>query len=180
MVDIFAFTTHLLEEIQDFVMEQLMLGLTMSQIMTKHRQHVKNTMLKTCELNRDMLFTEQDVKVLFGKLVKETYQLHKKDAQNVSIWVQQNTNSVFYYQKTRVEVDGGLIGQNMPFILGIQTSRQKDMMGRCKIGCTKPKCDLIHYGFHYILNEFGHFYHRETSQSLNEQGPIVTNSELVH
>jgi hypothetical protein len=110
--------------------------------------------------------------VLFGKLVKETYLLHKKDAKNVCIWVQQNTNSVFYYQKTKVEVDGGFIGQNMPFILGIQTSRSKDMMGSCKIG-TKPKCDLIHYGFHYILNEFGHFYHGIVVNSLMNKDQLL-------
>ncbi len=42
--------------------------------------------------------------------------------------VQQNTNSMFYYQETRVEVDGGLTGQNMPFTLGIQTPWQREMM----------------------------------------------------
>jgi hypothetical protein len=26
-----------------------------------------------------------------------------------------------------------------------------------------PKCVLIHFGFHFILNEFGHFYHGETN-----------------
>jgi hypothetical protein len=31
-----------------------------------------------------------------------------------------------------------------------------------------------------ILNEFGHFYHGETSQPPSEQGLVVTNSELVH
>jgi hypothetical protein len=49
-------------------MEQLSLGLTVSQIMAKHRQHVKNIMLETCELNRDMFFTKQNVKVLSRKL----------------------------------------------------------------------------------------------------------------
>jgi hypothetical protein len=28
---------------------------------------------------------------------------------------------MFYYQEIGVKVDGGLIGQNMPFTLGIQT-----------------------------------------------------------
>ncbi len=42
--------------------------------------------------------------------------------------VQQNTNSMFYYQEISVEVDGGLIGQNMPFTLGIQKPWQKEMM----------------------------------------------------
>ncbi len=43
-------------------------------------------------------------------------------------WVQQNTNSMFYYQKFGVKVNGGLIGQHMPFILGIQTPWQREMM----------------------------------------------------
>jgi hypothetical protein len=35
---------------------------------------------------------------------------------------------MFYYQEIGVEVDGGFIGQIMPFIKGIQTSWQKEMM----------------------------------------------------
>jgi len=35
---------------------------------------------------------------------------------------------MLYYQETRIEVDGGLIGQNMPFTFGIQTSWQREMM----------------------------------------------------
>jgi hypothetical protein len=42
--------------------------------------------------------------------------------------VQQNKNSMFYYQEIRVEMDGGLIRQNMPFTLGIQKPWQKEMM----------------------------------------------------
>ncbi len=41
---------------------------------------------------------------------------------------------------------------------------------------TTPKCILIHY----IFNEFGHFYHGETSQPLSEQGPSATDIELIH
>jgi len=43
MGDRFAFAANLLEEIKDFVMEQLRLGLTMFQIMANHRQHVKKS-----------------------------------------------------------------------------------------------------------------------------------------
>jgi hypothetical protein len=35
---------------------------------------------------------------------------------------------VFYYQETKVEVNGGFIGKNMPFILGIQTPWRREMM----------------------------------------------------
>ncbi len=44
------------------------------------------------------------------------------------MWVKQNINLMFYYQEIGVEVDGGLTGQNMFFILGIQTLWQKEMM----------------------------------------------------
>jgi hypothetical protein len=71
----------------------------MSQIMVKHSQHVKNIMLGTRELNKDMFLIEQDVKVLSWKLVQETYQLHKNNVKSVRMWVQQNTNSMLYYEK---------------------------------------------------------------------------------
>jgi hypothetical protein len=73
--------------IKDFVMDRLKLGLIVFQIMLKHWQHVKNIMLGTCELNRDMFFTKQHVKVLFRKLVQEIYQLHKNNAKIVCMWV---------------------------------------------------------------------------------------------
>jgi hypothetical protein len=88
--------------------------------MLKHWQHVKNIMLGTCELNRDMFFTKQHVKVLFKELVQKIYQLHKNNAKNMCMWVQQNINLMFYYQEIGVEVDGDFIRQIMPFIKGIQ------------------------------------------------------------
>jgi hypothetical protein len=41
------------------------------------------------------------------------------------MWVQQNTNSVFYYQKTRVDVDGGLPKHNMVFHFGYPNTMAK-------------------------------------------------------
>jgi hypothetical protein len=43
---------------------------------------------------------------------------------------------------------------------------------------TTPKCVPVHFGFHHILSEFGHFYHGETSQA-SEWGPITMDSELI-
>jgi len=42
------------------------------------------------------------------------------------------------------------------------------------------KCILIHFGFHYILSEFGHFYHGKINQPLNEWVLVVMDNELVH
>jgi hypothetical protein len=71
MGDRSTFVTHLSQEIKDFIVEQLRLSLTMFQIMAKHKQHVKNIMLGTSELNKNMFLT--NARVLFGKLVQETY-----------------------------------------------------------------------------------------------------------
>ena len=75
-----------------------------------------------------MFLTKQDVKVLSGKLVQETYQQHKNNVKSVHMWVQQNTKLMFYYQETKVEVDGHFTRQSMPFTLSIQTPWQKEMM----------------------------------------------------
>jgi hypothetical protein len=45
---------------------------------------------------------------------------------------------------------------------------------------TTQKCVLIHSRFHYILNEFGHFYHGEIGQPFSERELVATDSELVH
>jgi len=74
------------------------------------------------------------------------------------MWVQQNTNSMFYYQDIRVKVDGGLIGQNMPFIMGIQTLWRREMIiehghqGGVTVDATfgTNKKKVIHYVLHII------------------------------
>jgi hypothetical protein len=58
MGGIYIFVVHLSQQIKDFVMEKLKLGFTMSQIMAKHKEHVKNIMLVTCELNKYMFIIE--------------------------------------------------------------------------------------------------------------------------
>ncbi len=66
---------------------------------------------------------------------------------------------MFYYQETGVEVDGGLTGQNMFFILRIQTLWQKEMMvelghqggvvGDARFGTNDKK--VIHTFWYLIL-----------------------------
>jgi hypothetical protein len=73
-----------------------------------------------------MFLTKQNVMVLSRKLAQETYQQHKNNVKSVHMWVQQNTNSMFYYQEIGVEANGGLTRQNMPFTLGIQTPWQRE------------------------------------------------------
>jgi hypothetical protein len=49
-----------------------------------------------------------------------------------------------------------------------------------KVTTITSKCVIVHFRFHWILSEFGHFYHAETGQPLSEQGPVVTGSESIH
>jgi phosphoribosylformimino-5-aminoimidazole carboxamide ribonucleotide (ProFAR) isomerase len=65
---------------------------------------------------------------LARKLAKETYKKHENDAKNVQMWVSKNKDKVFFYQESKVEVEGTLQGCNMSFIISIQTEWQKEMM----------------------------------------------------
>jgi hypothetical protein len=67
----------IITKIKDFLMEQLKFELIMSQIMEKHKQHVKNIMLERCELNRNMILT----KLLMLKCYLEN-------------WLKKNTNYI--------------------------------------------------------------------------------------
>jgi hypothetical protein len=78
---------------------------------------------------------------MVGKLAKETYKKHKNDAQSVQMWVIENKDKVFFYQKSGLQVHGGLQGSNMPFTIGIQTDWQREMMLRC--GHMKMVCLLM-------------------------------------
>jgi hypothetical protein len=42
------------------------------------------------------------------------------------------------------------------------------------------KIVVIHFGFHLILREFGHFYHGEIGQPYSEHGLVAMDSELIH
>ncbi len=44
---------------------------------------MKDIILRTCQLKKKNLFIDQNVKMLFRKLVQKTYQLHKNSAKNV-------------------------------------------------------------------------------------------------
>ena len=50
------------------------------------------------------------------------------DAKSVHMWVCENSNLVFYYQDPGGMMDGAITADNMPFVIGIQTSFQFRMM----------------------------------------------------
>ena len=101
--------------------------------MAHHREKLFSTMSElkgdgTSILTCDMFLNHQDVRNLSLKKAAETYRLHQNDALSVRIWVESNTDSVFYYRETRKVGLGSLHAENVPFVIGIQTPWQSQMM----------------------------------------------------
>ncbi len=74
------FFMHVLEETRAFALEHLRLGLSIYQVMNKHKCRVKEMMENSSELSRDLFLSEQDILNLARKLAKETYKKHENDA----------------------------------------------------------------------------------------------------
>jgi hypothetical protein len=62
----------------------------------------------------------------------------------------------------------------------LQPLQMKNFQIDLDVANTTPKCVLVHSRFHYILSEFGHFYHGEIGQPPSELGLVVMHNELVH
>jgi cupin superfamily acireductone dioxygenase involved in methionine salvage len=114
-----TFFAHVSKETTTFVLENLRLGLSIYQVMNKHKSQVKEIMENNKYLSKDLFICEQDICNLAGKLAKETYKKHENDAKNVRMQVSKNKDKVFFYQESKVEVKGTLQGCNMPFTIGI-------------------------------------------------------------
>jgi hypothetical protein len=87
--------------------------------MNKQKCRVKEMMENSNELSRDLFLNEQNILTLARKLAKETYKKHENDAHNVEMWVAENKDKVFFYQKSGGQVEGNLQNNHLPFTIGI-------------------------------------------------------------
>jgi hypothetical protein len=122
------FSSHLSPQVREFIMEHLRLGLSIPQIMAKHRKRFLETCERGEELTRDLFICDQDIRNVAGHLAIETYKRDKNDAKSVRMWVQEHPHLVFYYKESGVHVRGAITRDNMSFTIGIQTTWQQDMM----------------------------------------------------
>ena len=109
-------------------MEHLRLGLSIPQIMAKHRKRFLEVLERGGDLTRDLFICDQDIRNIAGRLAIETYKRDNNDAKSVRMWVQEHPHLVFYYKESGVHVRGAITCDNMPFTIGIQTCWQQDMM----------------------------------------------------
>jgi hypothetical protein len=112
------------------VLEHLKLGLSIYQVMNKHKCRVKEMMENSNELSRYLFLSEQNIIHLARKLAKKTYKKHENDAHSVRMWVVENKDKVFFYQESGQHVQGNLENNQLPFTVGIQTEWQRQMMLR--------------------------------------------------
>ena len=122
------YSSHLSADVREFIMSHLRLGLSIPQIMAKHRKRFMEVCERGEELTRDLFISEQDIRNVAGRLAIETYKRDNNDAKSVRMWVQENPFLVFYYKESGVHVRGAITRDNIPFTIGIQTAWQQDMM----------------------------------------------------
>ena len=129
------FSSHMLLQVQEFIMSHLGLGLSIPHIMAKHMRHFLKVYERGEELTRDLFICEQDIHNVAGHLEIETYKRDNNDTKYVCMWVQKHLFHVFHYKELGVHVRGAITHDNIPFTICIQTSWQQDMM--LKHGCKK-------------------------------------------
>ncbi len=75
-----VFFMHVFEATRAFVLKHFKLGLSIYQVMNKHKCRVKEMMKNSSELSKDLFLSEQDILNLARKLAKKTYKKHENDA----------------------------------------------------------------------------------------------------
>lgn len=127
----FRFAKHHSPEIRKFVKNLYLAGVPIAKIHSMHmqtilRQRSEDTLVPT----RDCFLSEDDIRNIVGVVNKDLYMKDRNDAESVRMWVRENPFLVFYYQESNERVEGALTGENMPFVVGIQTEFQFCMMLR--------------------------------------------------
>lgn len=123
-----AVGAHLSTDTIHWIDKNIREGLSVTQVMKKHKERVLAIIRKGGRVNRDMFVSEQDIRNVARNHARETYMKHGNDATSVRMWVEENKHEVFYYQDGGHAVHEELRGTNIPFTIGIQTEWQRDAM----------------------------------------------------
>ena len=100
-------------------MSHLRLGLSISQIMAKHRKWFLEVCERGGELTRDLFICDQDIRNVVGRLAIETYKRDNNNAKSVRMWVQEHPHLVLYYKESGIHVRGAIKRDNIPFTIKI-------------------------------------------------------------
>lgn len=125
-----ALRNGLSENMKKYIMGLLRMGRSPAQVMVQHKARIKELALDNAKVERDTFVLPSDIQILSNKRGEEMWQKHPKDPMSVRMWMQENPNSVFFYQE-HCDFDLNMISPTeIPFTIGIQTEWQREMMLR--------------------------------------------------
>jgi len=113
-------TPRLSKDIQSMIKTLCELGVPVDTIFERH---ILDGLFGSAMGARDLNLCRKDVSNIFNRHLKDKYQLDPKDSLSVNMWYQEEKKSFFFYQRRE--------GEDVPFILGIQTEWMLDMMVKC-------------------------------------------------
>jgi hypothetical protein len=117
------------EEVRLWVLKQFDEQVPMAVIKQKHQKLVLIARDEgTLTPSRDCFLSMEDIRNICGVRAQELYKKHDSDAESVRMWVRENRHMVFYYRDLGTQVDGVLNADNVPFVIGIQTPFQTQMV----------------------------------------------------
>ena len=125
-----ALGSNLSDEMKLRIEQMHAIDLSPVQIMSQHKQDVRDMAMNNLPVTRDTFLLSSDVRNICRKRAEELWEKHASDPISVRMWVHENPKSVFYYE------DHGLLDLNKnhqedaPFTLGIQTEWQQQIMAR--------------------------------------------------
>ena len=123
------FTSSMSAETRAFVEENLRLGVPIAKIKSMHIELVLKLRAQGAPPSRDHFMKDWDIRNIAVRVNEAVYRKDENDAESVRMWVQANRDIVFYYQELNSgPVPGTLTGDNMPFVIGIQTKFMFRMM----------------------------------------------------
>ncbi len=90
-------SSQLLDGMKAHLMGMLRQNISMIQVMSHHKAHVRKMPLKNELVTYNTFVLPSNVKNLAKKQASELWQKHCKDPTNVKMWILQNLNLVFSY-----------------------------------------------------------------------------------
>lgn len=125
-----ALGSNIYEEMKLRIEQMHALGLSPAQIMSQHKQNVKELAKFNERVKRDIFLLPSDVRNICKKRAEELWEKHPSDPISVRMWVHENPDSVFFYKEHSLLNLNNTNQEDIPFSLGIQTEWQQQLMAR--------------------------------------------------
>eukprot|EP01018_Ginkgo_biloba_P039421 Gb_32948 [translate_table: standard] len=112
---------HLSNKLHKVVEQMYHQGLTVDKVFEKFIEEKRSDQyIMHSSSSRDDFLMRKDIINIFNRCSQDTFQLHTKNSISTDLWVKQERQSIFFYQK--------LVDDQKAFIIGLQTPWMRNMM----------------------------------------------------